>query len=87
MKTIEKFYRKIAEYLAKRVKPQTIQFTISVSFTTVSYTHLDVYKRQALDRADLIDALDDESQHERVKDELTEIFRTKTMHELSLIHI
>lgn len=35
----------------------------------------------ALDRADLIDALDDESQHERVKDELTEIFRTKTMHE------
>lgn len=35
----------------------------------------------ALDRADLIDALDDESQHERVKDELTEIFRTKTMQE------
>ena len=31
-----------------------------------------MYKRQALD---------DESQHERVKDELTEIFRTKTMQE------
>ena len=36
MKTIEKFYRKTAEYLAKRVKPQTIQFTIAVSFTIVS---------------------------------------------------
>ncbi|WP_337774653.1 CoA transferase, partial [Phascolarctobacterium faecium] len=35
----------------------------------------------ALDRADFIDALDDESQHERIKDELTEIFRTKTMQE------
>ena len=36
---------------------------------------------RALDRADLIDALDDEAQHERVKDELTGIFRTKTMQE------
>jgi len=35
----------------------------------------------ALDRTDFIDALDDESQHERIKDELTEIFRTKTMQE------
>ena len=42
MKTIEKFYRKIAEYLAKRVKPQTIQFTISVSFTIVSVCSMGI---------------------------------------------
>ena len=42
MKTIEKFYRKIAEYLAKRVKPQTIQFTISVSFTIISVCSMGI---------------------------------------------
>lgn len=36
MKKIEQFYRKIAEKIAKHMKPQTIQFTISVSFTIVS---------------------------------------------------
>jgi len=42
VKTIEKFYRKIAEYLAKRVKPQTIQFTISVSFTIISVCSMGI---------------------------------------------
>ena len=42
MKTIEKFYRKIAEYLAKRVKPQTIQITISVSFTIISVCSMGI---------------------------------------------
>ena len=36
MKKIEQFYIKIAEKIAKHMKPQTIQFTISVSFTIVS---------------------------------------------------
>ena len=34
-----------------------------------------------MDRANLIDALDDETQHGLVKSELTKIFKTKTMQE------
>ncbi len=36
MKTLKEVYKKIVKYLTKHVKPQTIQVTISISFTIVS---------------------------------------------------
>lgn len=42
MKKLEQFYRKITEYLAKHMKPQSIQMTISISFTIVSVLSMGI---------------------------------------------
>ena len=75
MKTIEKFYRKIAEYLAKRVKPQTIQFTISVSFTIVSVCSMAMYYSVIKDKDLAVDSVDEEMNllYEANKDNLISI--------------